>query len=70
MSKLGSNNLTTEEKETTDTKDTELAMISDSNMWIRDKSDSRVLNITMNPSDSPATSWTPLLHNLSTESIL
>ena len=63
-------NVTTEEKEISDTKETELAMISDSNMWIRDKSDSRVLNITMNPSESPGSSWTPLLHNLSTESIL
>ena len=50
--------------------DSELATISDSKMWIRERGEGRGLNITMNPSEFPGTSWTPLLHNLSTESIL
>jgi len=57
----------------------DLAMISDTqqSLWIRDKnvgaganSDKSLLTITMNPGESSASSWTPLLHNLSTESIL
>ena len=53
--------------------DRELALISDTNMWVREKAETRGLNITINPStesESPGSSWTPLLHNLSTESIL
>ena len=50
--------------------ESELAMISDSKMWIRERPEGRVLNIRLNPSEFPGTSWTPLLHNLSTESIL
>ena len=50
-----------------------LSMISDENMWIRDAASpslkKSVLNITVNPSESPD-SWTPLLHNLNQESNL
>ena len=50
-----------------------LSMISDENMWIRNAVSQNhkkgVLNITINPSESP-TSWTPLLHNLNHESHL
>jgi len=51
----------------------ELSMISDENMWIRDAATPNhkksVLNITVNPSESPD-SWTPLLHHLNQESNL
>ena len=51
----------------------ELSMISDENMWIRDAASPNhkksVLNITVNPSESPD-SWTPLLHHLNQESNL
>lgn len=51
----------------------ELSMISDENMWIRDTTTPNhkksVLNITVNPSESPD-SWTPLLHHLNQESNL
>ena len=61
--------------------DSEVSMISDtaSSLWIRDKtgtgaglekatrcSGHQAISI----KESPASSWTPLLHNLSTESIL
>ena len=50
-----------------------LSMISDENYWIRNavsqSHKKSVLNITINPSESP-TSWTPLLHNLNQESNL
>ena len=50
-----------------------LSMISEENMWIRNavslNHKKSVLNITINPSESP-NSWTPLLHNLNQESNL
>ena len=57
-----------EEEKEEERREEELAMISDNKMWIREKSETRGLNITINPSQSQ--SWAPLLHNLSTESIL